>query len=348
MSLPRFAALALVTTAAFVWACSSPEPRFEVPWVELPADPAAYDPIESYDYMSIPEENPLTWEKVSLGWQLYYDPRLSGDGVRSCYSCHTCENGLTDGRALAIGAFDKQLTRSAPTMWNVGYIENLYWDGRAGSLEAQAKGAWTGGNMGASDPEAIVVKLNQIDDYRQQFENVFNEQATVENIPMALAAYMRTIIANNSRFDRWQAGETDATGAAAKRGWKLFNDFGCVECHAGVLFTDQQFHNVGIGMNDEDPDLGRGKRTELEQDTGAFKTPTLRDVSKSAPYFHNGSVSTLESAVRLMAEGGIDNPWLSPKLKSQSISDQQVKDIVSFLYSLDEPCTLTAPPLPQK
>ena len=347
MSLLRLSALSIVACVALVWACSSPEPRFEAPWLELPADPAAYDPIASYEEMTIPEENPLTWEKASLGWQLYYDPRLSGDGVRSCYSCHVCENGLTDGRALAIGAFDKQLTRSSPSMWNVGYYGNLYWDGRAGSLEAQAKGAWTGGNMGAKDPEAIVVKLNQIEGYREQFLRVFNEPATVENVPMALATYMRTLIANNSRFDRWQAGETNATGTAAKRGWQLFQDFGCVECHAGVLFTDQQFHNVGIGMSAEDPDLGRGKRTGREQDTGAFKTPTLRDVSKSAPYFHDGSVPSLESAVRLMAEGGLDNPWLSTKLKKQKITDQQVSDIVSFLYSLDEPCVLSAPPLPK-
>jgi len=344
----RVALVAVVATVFLVWACSSPEPRFEVPWVELPADPAQYDPIKSYDYMPIPEDNPLTWEKASLGWQLYYDPRLSGDGVRSCYSCHVCEKGLTDGRPVAIGAFDKVLTRSAPTMWNVGYYERLYWDGRAPSLEAQAKGAWTGGNMGAKDAEAIVVKLNDIPDYRAQFMNVFGEPATVANVPKALASYMRTLIANNSRFDRWQAGETDAIGNAAKRGWETFQEWGCVECHAGVLFTDQQFHNVGIGMSDENPDPGRGKVSGLEQDTGAFKTPTLRDVSQSAPYFHNGSVPTLEGAVRLMAEGGLENPWLSDKLKQDNkVTDKQVDDVVAFLQSLDEPCTLTAPPLPK-
>lgn len=337
-----------VLTLGLIWACATDEAvSFETPWLELPADPAAYDPIERFEAMPLPEGNPLTWEKASLGWQLYYDTRLSGDGKRSCYSCHTCENGLTDGRATALGAFDKPLSRSAPTMWNVGYYSNLYWDGRATSLEAQANGAWTGGNMGASNSQSIVDALNEIEDYRRQFESVFGEPASVKNVPKALAAYMRTIISDNTRFDRWQKGDEDVIGIAAKRGWKLFQEFGCVECHAGVLFTDQQFHNVGIGMDAETPDVGRFKISKQPQDIGAFKTPTLRDVSQSAPYFHNGSVATLADAVRLMAEGGLPNARLSAKLKPQQISDAQVSDLVAFLEALDEPCGLRAPPLPR-
>lgn len=340
-----FAALSL----GLIWACATDESAaaFETPWLELPADPAAYDPIERFEEMPLPEGNPLTWEKASLGWQLYYDKRLSGDGQRSCYSCHVCEKGLTDGRATALGAFNKLLTRSAPTMWNVGYYQNLYWDGRATSLEAQANGAWTGANMGASDSQAIVDALNEIEDYRRQFESVFGEPASVTNVPKALATYMRTIISDNTRFDRWQKGDEGVIGIAAKRGWKLFQEFGCVECHAGVLFTDQQFHNVGIGMDAATPDVGRFKISKQPQDIGAFKTPTMRDVSQSAPYFHDGSVATLEDAVRLMAEGGLPNARLSPKLKPHAISDAQVADLVAFLETLDEPCGLRAPPLPK-
>lgn len=316
----------------------------------LPADPESedgYDPIERYQAMDIPADNPLTLAKARLGWQLYYDTRLSGDGNRSCYGCHVCEHGLTDGRPTALGAFDKPLTRSAPTMWNVGYLQNLYWDGRAGSLEAQAGGAWKGGNMGAKDHvERILAELNAIPEYRGQFEAVFGEPATETGVQHALAAYMRTIIAEDSDWDRWQAGDESAMSDSAKRGWEVFQGAGCIECHNGVLFTDQQFHNVGIGMDAESPDVGRYKITELDKDMGAFKTPTLRDVARSAPYFHDGSVATLEEAVRLMAGGGHPNPHLSDKLVPRELSDDQVLDLLTFLHALSEPCDVMAPELP--
>ena len=312
----------------------------------LPADPAHYDPIERFDLMPIPADNPLTPEKAALGRQLYYDPRLSGDGVRSCYSCHVCEHGLTDGRPVALGAFDKPLTRSSPTMWNVGYYWALYWDGRAPSLEKQAMGAWTGGNMGAKEPATIVERLNSNRAYRAQFEAVFGGPASVDNVPMALAAYMRTIVGGKTAWDRWQAGDEAAVPEAAKRGFEVYQRAGCAECHKGVLFTDQQFHNVGVGMHKAEPDVGRFKVSAVEKDTGAFRTPTLRDVVDSAPYFHDGSVPTLEEAVRFMAGGGQDNPWKSDKLKRTELSQQDFDDLVAFLHSLDEPCEMPAPPLP--
>jgi len=133
---------------------------------------------------------------------------------------------------------------------------------------------------------------------------------------------------------------------AAKRGYEFFLRAGCVECHAGVLLTDQQFHNVGIGMEAGEPDLGRFKVTSLEQDRGAFSTPTLRDITKSAPYFHDGSVATLEEAVRFMLAGGRDNEWKSPKLKAVAHTDAEVSDLLAFLATLEEPCDMPAPPLP--
>jgi cytochrome c peroxidase len=316
----------------------------------LPADPDGedgYDPIERYEAMAVPADNPITLAKALLGRQLYYDTRLSGDGNRSCYGCHVCEHGLTDGRPTAVGAFEKPLTRSAPTMWNVGYLQNLYWDGRAGSLEAQAGGAWKGGNMGAKGHvERILAELNAIPVYRGQFEAVFGGAASETTVQQALATYMRTIIAEDSDWDRWQAGDESAMSDSAKRGWELFQSAGCAECHNGVLFTDQQFHNVGIGMDAESPDVGRYKITEVDKDMGAFKTPTLRDVARSAPYFHDGSVATLEEAVRLMAGGGHANPQLSDKLKATELSDGQVMDLLTFLHALSEPCDVTAPELP--
>ncbi len=324
-------------------ACEDDAFEFEV--LPLPADPAAYDPIESYDYMEIPADNPLTAEKAALGRYLYGDPRLSGDGTRSCYSCHVREFGLTDGLPKAIGAYQKQLTRSSPTMWNVGYHQSWYWDGRAASLEVQALKAWTGGNMGAKDTAPVLAAINAIPEYADQFEQVFGGAADEDNVPKALAAYMRTLISNGTAWDRFMAGETSALDDAQQRGWALFQEEGCVDCHAGVLLTDLQFHNVGIGMDAAEPDVGRFKVTQRDRDMGAFKTPTLRDISKSAPYFHDGSVATLEAAVRLMAGGGIDNPHLSrDKLSDRQLTDAQIADLLAFLGALDQPAVAAVRP----
>lgn len=319
---------------------------FQPEILALPADPGSYDPIDRYDVMPVPADNPLTPAKAALGRQLYHDARLSGDGSRSCYSCHVCEKGLTDGLPLAVGAFDKQLTRSSPSMWNIGYHSEFYWDGRAKSLEAQATAAWKGGNMGASDTAPVLAMLAASPGYAAQFQGVFGQAPSEVNVAAALATYMRTIISNDTPWDRWQKGDEDAVSAAAKRGFELFGSLGCVECHAGVLLTDQQFHNVGIGMGVESPDVGRFKVTQLPQDMGAFKTPTLRDITRSAPYFHDGSVADLETAVRLMVSGGLSNPARSVKLKANNATDEQVADLMAFLASLEQPCDQPEPPLP--
>jgi cytochrome c peroxidase len=322
-------------------------PAFRPQVLALPADPSHYAPLPGFQAMDIPTDNPLTPEKAALGRQLYHDPRLSGDGQLSCYSCHVCEHGLTDGKALGQGAFGKPLTRSAPTMWNVGYHWALYWDGRAPTLEKQALAAWKGANMGATDPQPIVDRLNAIPGYRAQFEAVFGGPASVDNVPAALAAHMRTIVGGHTPWDRWQAGDEAAVSAAAKQGYAVFQRIGCQECHAGVLFTDMQFHNVGIGMDRAEPDLGRFKASNQEQDKGAFKTPTLRDVADSAPYFHDGSAPTLDDAVDVMLGGGKPNPWLSTnKLKPASVTPAERAVLLEFLRSLDERCEAAAPPLP--
>ncbi|MBM3985048.1 MAG: cytochrome-c peroxidase, partial [Planctomycetes bacterium] len=332
---------------AGVIAVGQQAPAFRPQVLPLPADPSDYAPLPGFQAMDIPADNPLTPEKAALGRQLYHDPRLSGDGQLSCYSCHVCEYGLTDGKALGQGAFGKPLTRSAPTMWNIGYHWALYWDGRAPTLEKQALAAWKGANMGAAEPQKIVDRLNAIPGYRAQFESVFGGPATVDSVPAALAAHMRTIVGGRTAWDRWQAGDEAAVSAAAKQGWEVFQRVGCKECHAGVLFTDLQFHNVGIGMHRPEPDLGRFKASNVEQDKGAFKTPTLRDVSNSAPYFHDGSAPTLEDAVDVMLAGGKPNPWLSTdKLKPATVSAAERAALIEFLKSLDERCEVELPPLP--
>ncbi|MEK6405511.1 MAG: cytochrome c peroxidase [Acidobacteriota bacterium] len=333
----------LLALSAF--ACEKKETsEFKPEVLPLPATLARYEAME------IPVDNPMTPEKVALGRQLFFDKRLSGDESRSCYSCHVCERGLTDGLAKAIGAFNKPLPRSSPTLWNIGYHKMFYWDGRSPSLEKQAMAAWQGGNMGAKDKEAeIVAKINGLQGYHSQFHKVFDGDATAENMMQAISAFERTIISGDTAWDRWQAGDQSAVSEGAKRGWEVFKSAKCTNCHDGVLITDQQFHNAGVGMDAPEPDKGRFNATKKEEDTGAFKTPTLRDVAKSAPYFHDGSAATLEEAVDFMLNGGKPNPYLDKKnLEKRVITPEQRRDLLEYLRSLNVDCRLVEPPLPQK
>lgn len=300
-----------------------------------------------FEELTIPADNPMSAEKVALGEQLFFDRRLSGDGTHACSSCHLCEDGLTDGLPTAVGAFGKKLPRSSPTLWNIGYHREFYWDGRSASLEAQALAAWKGANMGAN-PDSIAAAINQIAGYRGQFEKVFSAGASPDNIAKALAAYERTILCGNTAFDRWQqGGDQNAVSARAKQGWEIFRGkAACGTCHSGLLFTDLLYHNVGIGLDQANPDVGRYKVSQDEKDTGAFKTPTLRDITRSAPYFHNGSVATLEEAVKFMAGGGKANPHLDRFLKPAHLTDDEMGALLEFLATLECPCDVKAPPLP--
>jgi len=257
---------------------------------------------------------------------------------------------LTDGLPKAIGAGNKQLPRSSPTLWNIGYHKEFYWDGRSNSLEAQALAAWKGANMGAGEQTAdIVAKINALQGYRTQFQKVFKSDATADNMMKAIAAFERTIIGGNTAWDRFRAGNQSALSENAQRGWNIFQAIKCNNCHDGILFTDQQYHNIGIGMDQKEPDLGRFKVTNRPEDTGAFKTPTLRDIAKSAPYFHDGSAKTLEEAVDIMLAGGKPNEHLDKKnLEPHKLLPDQREALLDFLRSLSVDCTLTKPALPQK
>lgn len=334
--------LPVLAAFAAALACA---PAAEEPAEEAAPPPFVPGPPADFESPVIPTGNPQTPEKVALGKQLYFDTRLSADGTRSCYTCHLVENGLTDGRPVAEGALGRVLTRSSPTLWNIAYHTQFYWDGRSGSLEAQARAAWTGGNMGA-DADAVVAELNAIPGYSEQFEAVFGGPATPDNVVQAIAAFERdAFYCGDTAYDDWRRGDPSAISEEAMRGAELFTaGAGCATCHSGVLFTDMKYHNVGIGMDADEPDLGRARvteeavcsTTEDEPCQGAFKTPTLRDISKSAPYFHDGSVGTLEEAVRLMASGGLANPYLdSDELMDRELSDEQITDLVAFLHTLD-------------
>jgi cytochrome c peroxidase len=355
--LATLALLSLLALALGLAGCGETAPP-EEPVAEAPAEtwPPA---LPGYAAMTVPADNAMTQEKVELGKMLYYDKRLSGDGNRSCYGCHLEENGLATADPLAIGAFDKTLTRNVPTMWNVGYLDKWYWDGRATALEAQVKGAWSGGNMGASGTapapsmDDIAANLNAIPGYAEKFQAVFGGPATPDNVAQAVAAFMRTIVATDSPWTRFRNGDESALSEEAKKGYDLFaNKAKCTNCHDGLLMTDMQFHNVGIGCSgDTCKDIGRANVADKDVAmTGAFKTPTLIDVSKSGPYFHDGSVATLEEAVHLMAAGGNPNKWLDEKnladAKNAAITPEEEASIVAFLKEITANYTIEEPALP--
>jgi cytochrome c peroxidase len=311
--------------------------------------------VPGYEVMRVPADNAMTQAKVDLGKMLYYDKRLSGDESRSCYSCHLKENGLTDGKPTAIGAYEAKLPRASPTLWNIGFHQAFYWDGRSPTLERQAMAAWTGGNMGVTGKEGrpsaadIAAKLNQIPGYKTAFQRAFGGPATPENMMQAIASFERTIVLpGNTAWLRFRGGDENAFSEAARRGWKIFDQKAkCTNCHDGLLLTDQEYHNVGIGMDAAKPDVGRFVVTKNEKDTGAFKTPTLFDISKSAPYFHNGSAATLEEAVDIMVNGGKKNKFLdTTNLKPAKLTKAERDDLLAFLRALDVDYTVKEPDLP--
>lgn len=290
----------------------------------------------------VPADNPMTKAKVALGHRLFMDKRLSTDGSRSCYSCHQNQLGNADGRPKALGAKDKALPRNTPTIWNVAYHTSLYWDGRAPSLEKQALGAWKGGNMGvgADNLEAKAAEIGALPEYAKEFSAVFGLEPGAKVTPMhvvqAISAYERTLLCGDTAHDLGTSDE------AAKRGYTLFMGKGaCMTCHLGDNFSDGLFHNVGIGLESDgspgpNADIGRAKPSGNDADKYKFRTPTLRNVAKTGPYFHDGSVAELEAAVRYMGNGPHPKAeGLDPLLRDNKLTDAEIKDIVAFLKSLD-------------
>ncbi len=271
---------------------------------------------------------------------LFFDKRASKDGSMACVQCHHIDRAYTSPLAVdpkVGGAVNK---RNAPTMTNLGYHPTFYWDGRMPTLEAVSNAAWKG-QLGA-DPAAVARTLNEVPEYKARFERAFGEAATPENIPRAYAAFFRSLVNANSPWDRAQAGEKDAISKDAEAGFTVFASKGCITCHVPPLFTNYEFENVGIG---DDP--GRKDATKDDADTGKFKTPGLRNVALSSPYFHDGSVATLEDAIAVMAKGGNKNPHLSAKLKPQKLSKKEAAQLKAFLEALTGESTyVAAPPLP--
>ncbi|HET9956333.1 MAG TPA: cytochrome c peroxidase [Polyangiaceae bacterium] len=307
----------------------------------------------------IPADNPMTEAKVKLGHQLFFDKRLSVDGSRACYSCHLNEDGTGGHDPTAIGPKNKALPRHSPVLWNVAYLPKLYWDGRSDSLEAQGTAAWAGGNMGVGKEnlEAKAKEIGKIAGYKKQFKEVFGSpDPTPANIVAALSAYERTIICDNTAYDKYAKGDKSALNDSQKRGLELFmGKAACATCHTPPHFSiaalgkDGAFFNTGMGTQDkkeEEIDKGRMAVTQKDSDFAAFKPPMLRNVTKTAPYFHNGSQPVLKEAVRFMASGGYKNKNLTPLLADRKLSDAELDSIVSFLGALECPGKLEEPKLP--
>ena len=285
----------------------------------------------------VPQDNPITPEKIALGKMLYFDKRLSKNGTISCATCHDPKTAWTEHRATSEGIGGQVGGANSPTVINAAYATAQFWDGRAASLEEQALGPIENPIEMGHKMDVMVGDLTKIPEYREAFKKAFDAEPSKEGIAKAIASFERTVLSGNSPYDRFKAGQKDALNESQQRGLEVFEDVGCANCHTPPLMSNYRYYNAGVGMDKEKPDQGRKSVTGKDSDLGKFRVPTLREVANTGPYFHDGSVETLEEAVGLMADGGKDNANLSGMVKSlrqKEISEQDRKDLVEFLKAL--------------
>ncbi len=361
---PAATSLALIMALLAGLACrSAPLPTApsaagigEEAWeFDNPVRPLPSPPLGSpADFAALPWVTP---EKVRLGRWLFNDARLSADGTRSCASCHRSANGFSEPTARSTGVRGLQGTRKAPPILNAAWpIYPVYfWDGRATSLAEQAKGPLANHLEMAMPLDAVVAVVAAQPGYRRAFAEAFgDERLDIDRVAEALAAYQATRLSGNAPADRFDAGDEAALSPSQRRGRDLFfGRAGCNKCHLGPNYTDSRFHNLGAGWRAPPPgappergfaDPGRAAVSGDRRDTGAFKTPTLREVSRRAPYMHDGSLATLRDAVAHYRLGGTPNPWLSELSKPIPLAADEVDDLVAFLGALDGEGFADAPP----
>lgn len=295
----------------------------------------------------VSRSNPSTPEKVALGHMLFFDPRLSGSGVISCASCHNPALGWGDALPKGLGHMGGRLGRHTPTILNVAYGEPYFWDGRAKTLEDQAKGPLTSEKEMDMPAELAVARIKSIPGYVTAFRQAFPDRdVSLDTIANALASYERTVVSNSAPFDRWVAGDESAMSAEAKRGFAVFNGkANCAVCHTGWRMTDDGFHDIGVN----DADRGRAVIAPgIVQLEHAFKTPTLRNINQRAPYMHDGSLPTLEAVIDHYDHGFIERASLDPQMHALHLSAGEKADLLAFLNTLtstDDPAIV--PVLPQ-
>jgi len=318
----------------------------------------------------IPKDNPLTAAKVALGEKLFFDKRLSVDRTVSCATCHDPATAFAESNMVAIGIENRKGARNSPTMLNAIFNELQFWDGRAATLEEQAKLPLINSlEMGMKDHAQVVARVREVPEYQREFAAVFgNEGITIDTIAKAIASFERTQLSGNSAFDRFIAGDQTAISESAKRGWVLYNGKArCITCHAfnqsSPFFTDFKFHNIGVAAKDQNfpalvrrtrqllgqssekqkelmdelalapgfSELGRYIVTKQPKDIGAFKTPSLRDIELTAPYMHNGSEKTLLDVVKFYDKGGEANPNLDGGMRPLKLTDPEMDDLVELM-----------------
>ncbi len=315
----------------------------------------------------VPPDNPQTDAKIRLGMQLYFDTRLSADNTISCATCHAPDTGWANHGATDTGIKGQVGGRNSGTIIDAAYMRFQFWDGRAGSLEGQALGPIHNPIEMGETLENVVRKLNAIPGYKAQFQEVFGTEVTTDGIAKAIAAFERTIISGPSPYDRYLMGEKSALSlakgeqdeksiteleksASAERGMKLFNGKAhCSACHSGPTFSDQRFHNLGVGYSaGKYADVGRYTVTQETQDMGSFKTPGLRNVAQTYPYLHDGTEKTMEDVIKLYDRGGVPNPHLDPLMLPLKLTAREKADLAEFLENLSGEFPVMQPPkLPQ-
>jgi cytochrome c peroxidase len=312
------------------------------------------------------EKNPLTRAKIELGRQLYFDPRLSADSTVSCASCHSPTEGYSANTKTGVGIRGQKGGRNSPVSFNRILSGPQFWDGRADSLEAQAVGPIQNPIEMGFTHEGVVKRLGEMPVYKKQFEKIFGE-LTIDRVGQAIAAFERVLVTAPSPYDHQEqfqsfaaldaddiaedpdlaakyaaakaAVEAQPMSDEAKRGREIFfsEKGNCTACHVGANLADENYHNIGIGMESPEPDVGRFAVTKDPADTGAFKTPTVRNVALTAPYMHDGSVATLEEVVEWYDKGGHPNPHLSAKIRPLKLSAEEKADLVAFMKACTGP-----------
>lgn len=335
--------MVVILLGMFVGSCSDaareqPAPAWEAanPLKPIPSPPLGVD-----QFLADVKEPP-TPERVRLGRWLFYDKRLSADGTIACATCHRPENAFSEPQAASVGIRGQKGSRKAPTFINqaVTLFPHFFWDGRAKSLEDQALGPVENPIEMGNTADAMVATLAAVPGYAPYFERAFGTPGvTKERVAAAIADYERTRMSGNSPVDRWRLEHDEsAVSEDVKLGYQLFFDKAqCSQCHVGSTFSDSKFHNVGVGWNPRTrtfADEGRYTISKVDADRGAFKTPTLREVSTRAPYMHDGSMATLREVVEHYNRGGTKNPYLSPKITPLGLTPQEVDALVALMEAL--------------
>lgn len=311
-----------------------------------PPTPYTLELPARFPEMPQPTDNPLTVEGIALGRALFYEPLLSRDGSISCASCHQPTMGFSDAAPISKGVNGALGKRHAMPIMNLGWVEDLFWDGHAKSLEAQAVFPITKHAEMDNDWPSLLAKLNQSPQYPILFERAFGaKEATQSHMVKALAQFQRTLVSGNSKYDQWLGGEYTFTKEEAQGYDLFFTEVGdCFHCHGSILMTDNRFHNNGL--DDVPADSGYYYVTKNPDDIGLFRSPSLRNIAYTAPYMHDGRFKTLEEVIQHYNNGVLRSPTLDPLMfngKKRGLTDTQVRALIAFLHTLSDPVFLQNP-----